>query len=54
MLKLPGSVTSVPLFQHLAKFSRVLQTPGMLERKKEMSWTHVLSALWGAGNLFNG
>jgi len=41
---------SFPLFQHLAKLLG-LQTPGMQERKKEMSWMHVLSVLWGAGNL---
>ncbi len=44
----------LPLISASGQTLLVFQTPGMQERKKEMSWMHVLSVLWGAGNLFNG
>jgi hypothetical protein len=54
MLKPPGSVARVSFISASGQTLLVFQTPGMQERKKEMSWMYILSVLWGAGNLFNG
>jgi hypothetical protein len=42
------------LFQHLAKLSWWSKHQVCKREKKEMSWMHVLSVLWGTENLFNG
>jgi hypothetical protein len=50
----PWKCGQIPPYFHIWSGTPDVLKTGYAREKKEMSWMHVLSALWGVGNLFNG